>query len=142
MKQTLEITSHPQDLKKVRAFVRQFLGELPVDPQECELMVLGIDEACTNIIRHAYGCSDCEAIVLSCEQTRHKIRFRLRDYGRHADPDAFAGRPIEQIAPGGLGLFFIRRAFDHVDYRPRKLGTELVLIKEFRAVALPARSIG
>lgn len=138
MKQTIEITSHPENLKKLRSFVRQFLEEVPLPPQESELVVLGIDEACTNIIRHAYDCADCESIVLSCEQTRRKVRFKLRDYGRHADPTALSGRPIELIEPGGLGLFFMRRAFDQVDFRLRKLGTELVLVKELPIEDFPS----
>ncbi len=44
-------------------------------------MVLGIDEACTNIIRYAYAMQDDQPIRLSIEPLRDCIRIRLRDYG-------------------------------------------------------------
>ena len=45
------------------------------------------------------------------------------------------GRALDSIQPGGLGLHLIRTAFDHVDYRPKQNGMELVLTKKkFKAV--------
>ena len=96
-------------------------------------MVLGIDEASSNVIRHAYNSATTERIILSCEHVGGSIRFTLRDFGNPADPAALEGRPQDTLEPGGLGLHFIRRVFDSVDYRARKPGTELVLLKRLPA---------
>ncbi len=92
-------------------------------------MVLGIDEACTNIIRYAYELRDDQLIILTMEGLRECIRVRLRDYGVQTPGHAMKGRSHDIIKPGGLGLHLIRNAFDQVDYILKPRGTELVLTK-------------
>lgn len=92
-------------------------------------MVLGVDEACTNIIRHAYHLQDDQPISLSLEGKNDCVCVRLRDYGKQTEPQAMKSRPADLIRPGGLGLHLIRNAFDQVDYVLRSRGTELVLTK-------------
>ncbi len=93
-------------------------------------MVLGVDEACTNIIRHAYHLRDDQPIALSLEGNSQSVCMRLRDYGCQCSPEAMKGRAHDLIKPGGLGLHLIRNAFDKVDYILKKRGTELVLTKK------------
>ncbi len=92
-------------------------------------MVLGVDEACTNIIRHAYHLQDDQLIALSMEGKRDCVCLRLRDYGRQSPAEKMQGRAHDLIKPGGLGLHLIRSAFDKVDYILKRRGTELVLTK-------------
>jgi len=53
-KKKIEFSSHTANLALMRKFVRGFLDAYPFSEKERMLMVLGVDEACTNIIRHAY----------------------------------------------------------------------------------------
>jgi anti-sigma regulatory factor (Ser/Thr protein kinase) len=92
-------------------------------------MVLGVDEACTNVIRYAYRLRDDRLISLRMEGSRKCVRMRLRDYGEKVFPHEMKGRSHDLIKPGGLGLHLIRYAFDQVDYIHKRRGTELVLIK-------------
>ncbi len=92
-------------------------------------MVLGVDEACTNVIRHAYDLRDDQPIALSVEALSTCVRMRLRDYGEQTPADQMRGRGHNQVKPGGLGLHLIRNAFDKVDYILKPRGTELVLTK-------------
>ena len=95
-------------------------------------MVLGVDEACTNIIRHAYQLRDDQLISLSLEGLRSCVRMRLRDYGKQTEAHTMQGRAHHLIKPGGLGLHLIRQAFDKVDYIVKDRGTELVMIKAMK----------
>lgn len=92
-------------------------------------MVLGVDEACTNIIRHAYQLRDDQLIALSMEGLRRCVRMRLRDYGEQITTNDLRGRSPQTVKPGGLGLYLMRNAFDRVDYILKRRGTELVLTK-------------
>ena len=114
----------------MRNFVRGFLDAYPFSEKERTLMVLGVDEACTNIIRHAYHLRDDQPIALSIEAKGGCVCMRLRDYGRQTPPEAMQGRAHDLIKPGGLGLHLIRNAFDKVDYILKRRGTELVLTKK------------
>lgn len=135
MKRKIEFASHPANLSMVRNLVRHFVEDFCLTAKEIELMVLGVDEACTNIIRHVYKYEESHLIALCCERREDAVRFRLRDYGAHpAEPHAeLAGRSLDAVRPGGLGLHLIRSAFDDVDFKKKDIGTELVLTKRISA---------
>lgn len=134
-KREVEFSSHTGNLALMRNFVRRFLEHYPFSERERMLMILGVDEACTNIIRHAYRLQDDQLIALSLEGRPDCVCLRLRDYGQQAPPEAMRGRAQDLIRPGGLGLHLIRNAFDKVDYILKQEGTELVLTKK---LATPA----
>jgi serine/threonine-protein kinase RsbW len=113
----------------MRNFVRGFLDGFPLSERDRTLMVLGVDEACTNIIRHAYQLREDQLIALSLESQPDCVRLRLRDYGKQPIPDTLRRPRVNLVKPGGLGLYLIRNAFDQVDYVLRTRGTELVLTK-------------
>ena len=129
MTSELEFSSHPGNLCLVRDFVREFLKGTDLSEPDKDLMVLGLDEACTNVIRYAYQQQPDQLIVLACEREAHRVTFRLRDFGQQAPPEKLCGRPLDLVQPGGLGIHLIKRAFTEVDYRLLREGTELVLTK-------------
>ena len=130
MKRTLEFASHPGNLSLMRNFAREYLSSHPFTETEIDLMVLGLDEASTNVIRYAYGHDQTQPITLTCEEDGGCIVFRLRDFGKQCDPARLCARALDQANPGGLGLHLIRQAFDQVDYVLKESGTELVLGKK------------
>jgi anti-sigma regulatory factor (Ser/Thr protein kinase) len=132
MKRKIEFASHPANLSSVRSLVRQFAVAASLPEDQVELIVMGVDEACANIIKHAYR-EETRVIGLCCERLETALRFRLRDYADNGcEPDQWSGRALDVVRPGGLGLHLIRCAFDHVDYRPKRRGMELVLTKNFK----------
>ncbi|MBV9009666.1 MAG: ATP-binding protein [Verrucomicrobia bacterium] len=129
-RRTLEFSSHAANLALMRNFLRGFLDDFPLSERDRTLIVLGVDEACTNIIRHAYKLREDQPIALSCEGRADCVRLRLRDYGEQPQADRLRERKRDIIRPGGLGLIMIRNAFDKIDYVLRQRGTELVLTKK------------
>jgi anti-sigma regulatory factor (Ser/Thr protein kinase) len=124
----LQFSSHTANLAVMRRFVRKFVSDFPLSEKERVLMVLGVDEACTNIIRYAYAMRDDRPIRLSMEGLSDCVRIRLRDYGEPIYKSLNAlgsSRP----KPGGRGIQLMRHIFDKVDYYYRPRGTELVLTK-------------
>jgi len=130
MTHELEFASHPGNLCLVRDFVRQFLASVELPDDEKDLIILGLDEACTNVIRYAYEHCTNKLMLLSCERADDGITFRLRDFGSQCEKEKLKGRPLELIQPGGLGIHLIRRAFTQVDYQHCTEGTELVMEKK------------
>src|SRR4030095_12349173 len=78
----VELSSHPANLALLRNCVRDFLNGYPFSEKQRLLMVLGVDEACTNVIRYAYRLREDQLISLRMEGLRKCVRMRLRDY-RH-----------------------------------------------------------
>ncbi|MDP9291920.1 MAG: ATP-binding protein [Verrucomicrobiota bacterium] len=136
MKRKLEFSSHPANLSILRKFVRGFLTELNTPEDDVDLLVLGIDEACTNIIRHAYDDEETHLITVVCEHSGDAVEFRLRDYGAHTHVAEMVGRALETVKPGGLGIHLIRSAFDSVSYCHKSRGTELILQKRIAGGAV------
>lgn len=128
-KKKIEFSSDTANLAMMRQHVRQFLDGHSFSEKERLLMVLGIDEACTNIIRYAYDLRDDQPIILWMETLRRCVRMRLRDYGQQASFQEMKGNTHPQLKAGGLGLYLIRAAFDKVDYILKSRGSELVLTK-------------
>jgi anti-sigma regulatory factor (Ser/Thr protein kinase) len=131
MRREIEFASHPGNLCLVRDFVRKFLMSADFPDTEKDLMILGLDEACTNVIRYAYGHRADQLMRLVCERFDDGVVFRLRDFGEQAHPDSLQGRSLDLVRPGGLGIHLIRQAFTNVDYQRKNQGTELVLAKRF-----------
>lgn len=121
-------TSESCHLAEVRKAVREFLAQAGFDECKTELLVLALDEACTNIIRHAYS-GEVKPVRLEMSQLTDKVRFTLRDYGSSCDPKRIKSRALEDIRPGGVGVHIIQQAFDKVSYEPQAKGTKLVLEK-------------
>jgi anti-sigma regulatory factor (Ser/Thr protein kinase) len=128
-KSKVEFSSHTANLALLRKCVREFLNGYSFSEKERMFMILGVDEACTNVIRYAYRLRDDRLISLRMEGLRKCVRMRLRDYGEKVLPHEMKGRSHDLIKPGGLGLHLIRYAFDEVSYVHKRRGTELVLTK-------------
>lgn len=125
----LKFAADTAKLAGIRHEARDFLIAADVPEMEVELMVLALDEACTNIIRYAYGGATKRAIRLHIERLRRSIRCTLRDYGTSCDPAKIRSRDLTDFRPGGLGVRILHFAFDHVLYEPKPRGTQLTLVK-------------
>lgn len=132
--------SHPRVLSVARSTVGQFATAVGFSEEECRTIVLAVDEALTNIIRHAYHGRTDGKIELTCQvaggefspdcdRQAGQIEFVLDDYGTSVDPAALKGRDLEDVRPGGLGIHFIRAAMDEVEYVPHGEYNRLRLLK-------------
>jgi anti-sigma regulatory factor (Ser/Thr protein kinase) len=84
--------------------------------KEARKIILALDEACSNIIKHAYGGDPGGTISLAAAVLQGELRFDLRDTGKKVDRSQIAPRHLEDIRPGGLGTHFMNTVFDSVQY--------------------------
>ena len=94
---------------------------------------LAVDEACTNVIRHAYRGQGGE-LEIAIERVECGIRVVIHDWGAPFDPQAIPVPnlmlPLEGRPLGGLGLFLMRRVMDRVEYHfDEQQGNTLTMIK-------------
>jgi len=115
-------------MAEVRAHTRDFLLGSQFDEEATARLVMALDEACTNILRHVYS-GQVKPVRLEMRWMRDRLRFTLRDYGKPCDPQTIKGRNWDDIRPGGLGVPIIQEVFDHVEYVPQTRGTKLTLEK-------------
>jgi anti-sigma regulatory factor (Ser/Thr protein kinase) len=123
----IEFSGNSSELARVRTSLRSFLSGV-MEEIHLEAVVLAIDEACANIIRHALS-DDSKPVKLTCILADSRLSVVLRDYGKPCNPALIKGRDLDEIQPGGLGVHIITHVFDRVEYAPQSEGTRLTLEK-------------
>jgi sigma-B regulation protein RsbU (phosphoserine phosphatase) len=114
----LHFPAQAEQMRSVRARLRATLDEQRVAPELRDRLVLAVDEACTNIIRHAY-CGNCdETISLRVARERDMLVFELHDDAPAVDPEAITARDLGECRAGGLGVPFIRELMDDWELQP------------------------
>jgi len=126
----LDVPADPAAMFMVRALVGKISERIGFESEQRDKLVLAVDEACTNVIRHAYGNSGDGRISLTFTLGMDYFEVMIRDFGSSADPATFRGRDLEQVRPGGLGIHFIKSAVDKIEYdTPPGGGMLLKMIK-------------
>jgi serine/threonine-protein kinase RsbW len=141
----MEMRSNPECLCIVRGALAQLTERLGFAERECRAVVLALDEALTNIMRHAYGGKLERPIEVSFHRicapwrgtSREALEIVLVDRGRKFDRTNLRGRPLGGARPGGLGLHLIRQSMDAVGFRRTDGRNRLRLVKFLRGPQPP-----
>jgi serine/threonine-protein kinase RsbW len=117
-------------------FVVAGAEEVGFDSDEVFRIQLACDEACTNIIEHAYGAEDAGQIRVSWQNKKGAFIIEFRDNGRPFQPDKVPSpsvpdspNDVDEMKVGGLGLHFMRTLMDKVDFSFDGQGNHLVMVK-------------
>jgi serine/threonine-protein kinase RsbW len=123
-----------ESLAAIDRFVADAAEKAGFDNDAVYQVRLAVDEACSNIIEHAYGGEGRGVIECSCHAQDDDLTVVLRDQGQPFDPDSvpppnLSGN-LEERTGGGLGLYFIRKLMDEVDFDFKsEAGNVLTLVK-------------
>jgi serine/threonine-protein kinase RsbW len=123
-----------ESLASIGQFVRAQALQSGLDEKSVYQVEMAVDEACSNIIEHAYGIENEGEISLTCRNSMEGLTVILRDSGRPFDPKTVdvpeLTAELEERESHGLGLFFIREWMDKVqyDYKPG-VGNVLTMFK-------------
>jgi len=128
----LRTFSFPGHLCVVRAALGKVCELIGFDAETAGNVVLSVDEALSNIIRHAYGGAhdrpiEIEFIPLKAGG-RSGLRIELRDYGRCVDRRKIKSRDLEDVRPGGLGVHIMSQCMDSLEFNPAEGGGTLLIM--------------
>jgi len=110
------ISSEARLLHVLRGIVRwraQASG-FPSADEEC--LVMAIDEAAANVIRHTYANRADGRLALEIQTFPDRIEFVLEDSGPKVREENIRHRPLDEVRPGGLGTYFINCFVDKCSY--------------------------
>ncbi len=130
---TITIPSHPGYLSMVRDVTARF-GEIHnLSEAVIADLKLGVDEACSNVIKYAYRGATEGEIVITLRIMGKDLEVIIEDEGVRADPACIEGRNLDDVRPGGLGLHLIKRAFHVYEFdEGRRSGNRLRLVRHLR----------
>lgn len=136
--QTRTFPGQFDSLAAIGEFVTRAAEAAGLDARAAYAVQMAVDEACSNIIEHAYGGERRGDIECTCRVNDDGLTVTLRDYGHPFDP-ACVPEPelcanIEKCKVGGLGLYFIRQLMDEVrfEFTPDS-GNVLTMVKHKEA---------
>lgn len=124
--------AQPKNLKSIRDKLYSSMKDKGFEDDFVSEVVLAVDEACQNIIRHAYRFDEHGEIDLGVYLANNVISVELLDFAEPVDPDCCCPKPQSKLKPGGLGTLFMNKLMDSVAYEcppPEGVGNKLVMTK-------------
>jgi serine/threonine-protein kinase RsbW len=121
-------------LPKVSNFINQTMQTLKVENSKDKYAIsLSVDEAITNLIQHAYKNKPTGKVIIECVLSGKEFTVNILDFGAPFDPTKVSSPDIEsgiaQRKEGGLGVFFMKKFMDKVEYFSGPNGNKLVMVK-------------
>ncbi|TDR20834.1 SpoIIE family protein phosphatase [Marinicella litoralis] len=119
-------------LKHIRHKIMEVAKKVGFDDQCCQQIILSIDEAITNIIRHAYKDVKDGEIELEIKKQNQTLVFYLRDFAPEVYDSSIRPRDLSNPLPGQMGINFIDCVMDSWEFATPKdgYGNLLIMKKE------------
>ena len=124
------------ELTTIRAFVRSFCRSAPPAPLNDTLLSqleLAVNEAASNIMRHAYDGRTDMPIHVEAEAFPDRAVIRLFNTGKPFDPEGAVPPSFDGSRDGGFGVFMIAHSVEHVEYFRDKRGRNGLTLVKYRA---------
>jgi serine/threonine-protein kinase RsbW len=123
-----------ENLDPIRDFVGGIAEQAGFSGREVYSIQLAVDEACSNVIEHAYEGIPNGEIEITCEVQSDRITVVIHDHGREFDMSKVRkpnlSRELHEREVGGLGVFLIGKLMDEVCFESSKTtGNYFTMVK-------------
>lgn len=129
----LKVDASTEHLAKVRDFVAAHASQMGLSDKDISDVRLAVDEAYTNIIKHAYQNKSSNPVEIEIGHNNSELWISLSDHGHPFDPSGYQEPDIFQRIKdkkrGGMGVYLIRKLMDHVQYNTRGKTNEIRMVK-------------
>lgn len=142
LEHTILVKCQLKNLQLIRSFVNKKLSDV-LEEKERNLLVLAVDEVCSNLIIHSNDCND-EAnlrLTLKLERTPEGVLFEILDHGRFFNYLEYDEPSMEEVVQekrkGSIGLILVRKIMDKVEFVEEESYNVCRLFKrlDFKSVA-------
>jgi serine/threonine-protein kinase RsbW len=117
---TLQVPSSTENLALIREFVTSVGRQATLGDEEINKLELAVDEACANVIEHAYGHDITKDVSVRATFDDEKLKISVIDEGRGFDPSKVNQKSVDELVQerrsGGLGIRLIKTLMDEVSY--------------------------
>ncbi len=135
----LEIESRTDNLERARLFVAGIARRFRFNEEDVAKIELAVDEACTNIMKHAYKFNPARSIKIlvtleNSQSEKQRLVVNIRDTGMSFNPKEYHGPDMNEYFKkyrvGGLRIMIMKKLMDEVRYniQPGK-PNEVTLVK-------------
>ena len=133
----LSVPSDTRNLSMIRDFVEQAARRSPIEATDLDRLKLAVDEACANVIEHAYKHDSTQELTIRVSFDVTRVAVEVIDSGSTYDPTNHTPKSLEDIAKhrgdGGMGIRLMRMATDELSWSTDEEGHNcLRLVKHLR----------
>lgn len=118
---SLHVPSSTENLAMIRDFVASIGEKAGFDENEVARITLAVDEACANVIEHAYSDDETRQVTIRAALDSEDLSFEIVDNGRGFEPMQVSEDDVAELIrkrkSGGLGMRLIRAVMDDVKYQ-------------------------
>ena len=136
MKNRVEITL-PADLKfleVVTISVTKMAQLAGMKDEDILNLELAVDEACTNVIKHAFENDASQAYTVVCKFDDQYFSIEVKDRGKQFEfdsvPEPDVKASLENRKVGGLGIYLIHQIMDEVKYNQESDGLKRLVMRK------------
>ena len=116
----LIVKSKTENLSIIRDFISSSAYEAGMKSDSVENIILAVDEACTNIIKHAYKSIPDGELIIKTKSTLSRFVVSITDFGKSFEPEMIPEPDLQkyyrQRRVGGLGMYLMKTLMDDVKY--------------------------
>jgi len=133
----LQVPSNTEHLAMIRDFVNGIGIRAGMPASEVAKLEMAVDEACANVIEHAYGPEVTKEVSVKATIDDETVQIDVVDTGKGFDPGEIPQLNLDQLVAerksGGLGMRLMKTLMDEVHYEmiPGKKN-ELRMIKRLK----------
>jgi serine/threonine-protein kinase RsbW len=132
-KLSMNVPSKTENLSAVRDFISDAARRFGFADEDVSNIALAVDEACTNIIKHAYNFDASKEINVVVRMKSPEFEILIADKGKHFEPEKIAMPDMKEYLTkykkGGLGMLLMRKLMDKVEYRIQPSRNVVRLVK-------------
>lgn len=109
----IRVPARPDRLKMIRLGTEQAAAYCGKGDAWTQDLVMAVDEACQNVVRHAYeGWDEPGDIVADFMRDDQNLVVHLMDFAEPVDQGKIKSRDLNDVRPGGLGVLLIKSVTD------------------------------
>jgi serine/threonine-protein kinase RsbW len=117
---SIKIESRTERLIAVRDFVSEAARAFGFGDEDVSKIALAVDEACTNIIKHAYRSDPTKIIQVNVSAGNGTFMVAIQDEGARFNPSQVHPPDMKEYLThyrrGGLGIYLMKSLMDKVEY--------------------------
>lgn len=128
------VSASTEQIADVRNFVGKHANQAGFSPEDVDDIRLAVDEAYTNVIKHAYNFDPSKLVNIKVQFNGQEFLITIADEGRSFNPDSYTEPNIKERIMlrkrGGVGVYLIHKLMDRVEYRKQGIQNEIVMSKK------------
>lgn len=134
----LRVPAEACSLRLIRRVVREAALLAGAADAWADDLVLAVDEACQNVVRHGYAGAPGDIVVtLARTPEGDGVVTEILDFAPPVDPALVRGRDLDDVRPGGLGVHLIEALCEEAGFTspPEGAGNLFRMVKRFAKTA-------